>query len=84
MAIEGPPAIINNDLVSRSEIHMQIFYLALGFIVVGVGFLKSSISTLVGDLYEIEIQEETLLGLQFFIWELEDRGFWTLLCAFCR
>ncbi|MDB5685789.1 MAG: amino acid/peptide transporter, partial [Rhizorhabdus sp.] len=30
---------------------LSIFYLALGFIVVGVGFLKANISTIVGSLY---------------------------------
>ncbi len=82
MAIEGPPAIINDDLVSRSEIHMQIFYLALGFIVVGVGFLKSSISTLVGDLYEIEDPRRDS-GFTIFYMGINIGAFVaTLLCAF--
>lgn len=51
MAIEGPPAEIKDGEVLRSEFHLQIFYFALSFIVVGVGFLKASISTLVGSLY---------------------------------
>ena len=31
--------------------HEQAFYLALSFIIVGVGFLKANISTIVGGLY---------------------------------
>ncbi|MGI9321960.1 MAG: peptide MFS transporter [Pseudomonadales bacterium] len=41
MAIEGPP----------NDFYQQTFYLSLAFIVIGVGFLKASISTMVGELY---------------------------------
>ena len=52
MAIEGPPAEFIDGKIIRSDFYLQIFYFSLGFIVVGVGFLKASISTLVGSLYE--------------------------------
>ncbi|MBL6686943.1 MAG: peptide MFS transporter [Pseudomonadales bacterium] len=52
MAIEGPQAVQSADGVVRSSIHEQFFYLALAFIVVGVGFLKANISTIVGSLYQ--------------------------------
>ena len=52
MAIEGPPATQGADGVARSAVHEQFFYLSLAFIVVGVGFLKANISTIVGSLYE--------------------------------
>ena len=52
MAVEGPQAEILDGEIIRSNFHLQVFYFALGFIVVGVGFLKASISTLVGLLYE--------------------------------
>ena len=51
MAYEGPPAVMMGETVSRSVQHEQAFYLALSFIVVGVGFLKANISTIVGGLY---------------------------------
>jgi POT family proton-dependent oligopeptide transporter len=52
MAYEGSPAIINADRsVSRDTFGLQIFYLSLSFIIVGVGFLKSNISSIVGSLY---------------------------------
>mgnify|MGYP001166229693 CR=1 FL=1 len=52
MAFEGPRAEVIGEDVIRSDFHLQVFYFSLGFIVVGVGFLKASISTLVGLLYE--------------------------------
>ena len=51
MAFEGPPATVVDGVVIRSQGYEQIFYLALSFIVVGVGFLKANISTIVGALY---------------------------------
>ncbi|MBQ75070.1 MAG: MFS transporter [Gammaproteobacteria bacterium] len=54
MAFEGPPAIRleGQSEVVRDDFYNQIFYLSLAFIVVGVGFLKANISTIVGQLYE--------------------------------
>ena len=37
--------------IIRDEFALQIFYLSLSFIVMGVGFLKANISSLVGELY---------------------------------
>jgi POT family proton-dependent oligopeptide transporter len=55
MAIEGSPATstsFNGSItVVRDEVSLQIFYLSLAFIIMGVGFLKGNISTLVGSLY---------------------------------
>ncbi|MDA1076619.1 MAG: peptide MFS transporter [Proteobacteria bacterium] len=51
MAIEGLPAQIVDGQVLRSEISVNVLYLALSFIIVGVGFLKPSISSIVGQLY---------------------------------
>jgi len=39
--------------VQRDQNYINIFYLALGFIIMGVGFLKANISAIVGQLYEI-------------------------------
>jgi POT family proton-dependent oligopeptide transporter len=51
MAFEGPAAYINDGMLIREGIYEKIFYLSLAFIVVGVGFLKANISTIVGSLY---------------------------------
>ncbi|MBT7371533.1 MAG: MFS transporter, partial [Gammaproteobacteria bacterium] len=51
MAFEGPPSEQVDGTVVRNFLHEQVFYLSLAFIVVGVGFLKASISTIVGQLY---------------------------------
>lgn len=37
--------------ILRDDFALQIFYLSLSFIVMGVGFLKANISSLVGELY---------------------------------
>ena len=55
MAFEGPgpaqyPEFTPADM--QSGMFINIFWLALAFIVMGMGFLKSSISVLVGQLYE--------------------------------
>ena len=52
MAFEGEPARVVDGEVVRDEVALQIFYLSLAFIIMGVGFLKSSISNIVGQLYD--------------------------------
>ncbi|MBO6658470.1 MAG: peptide MFS transporter, partial [Pseudomonadales bacterium] len=52
MAFEGPPSRVIDGEVVRETLYEQIFYLSLALIIVGVGFLKASISTIVGQLYE--------------------------------
>jgi len=51
MAFEGEPARLVDGVVLRDAVALNIFYLSLGFISVGVGFLKPNISSIVGDLY---------------------------------
>lgn len=49
-----PAAIPTADLVTRTEqqpIYVQILFFSLSLIIVGVGFLKANISTIVGALY---------------------------------
>ncbi|WP_084418659.1 peptide MFS transporter [Henriciella litoralis] len=48
MAIEGSPVAEGG---SPDPTVMNIFYLSLALIIVGVGFLKANISTIVGELY---------------------------------
>jgi proton-dependent oligopeptide transporter, POT family len=51
MAIEGTQAAMVNGAVVRDESALRVFYLSLSLIIVGVGFLKPNISTVVGQLY---------------------------------
>ena len=55
MAFEGSTAVatvVNGEtVVERDPFYLQIFYLSLALIIMGVGFLKANISTLVGSLY---------------------------------
>lgn len=51
MAFEGPPAIADGEVITRSQTHLQIFFLSLALIIGGVGFLKANISIIVGKLY---------------------------------
>ena len=48
MAIEGEPVAPGQ---SPNEIILNVFYLSLALIIMGVGFLKANISTIVGELY---------------------------------
>ena len=52
MAYEGPgPAAGLSAEQIQSSLHINVFWLALAFIIMGVGFLKANISVLVGQLY---------------------------------
>lgn len=51
MAVEGEQARLVNGAVVRDEGALQVFYLSLALIIMGVGFLKPNISTIVGKLY---------------------------------
>ncbi len=51
MAFEGDAATLVNGVVVRDEASLRVFYLSLSLIIMGVGFLKPNISTIVGKLY---------------------------------
>ncbi|MFC7301287.1 peptide MFS transporter [Cognatiluteimonas weifangensis] len=51
MAFEGADARVVDGVVVRDAGALQVFYLSLALIVMGVGFLKPNISTIVGKLY---------------------------------
>jgi POT family proton-dependent oligopeptide transporter len=51
MALEGSPARVVAGAVVRDEAALQTLYFSLAFIIIGVGFLKPSISSIVGQLY---------------------------------
>ena len=54
MAFEGEQASVVNGQVVQDQGALQIFYFSLALIVIGVGFLKPNISTIVGQLYAEE------------------------------
>ncbi len=51
MAFEGTPATRVNGTVVRDTAALWVFYSSLALIIIGVGFLKPNISTIVGRLY---------------------------------
>lgn len=52
LAFEGRQATLSAaGFVERDQFAIQVFYFALAFIIMGVGFLKANISSLVGELY---------------------------------
>ena len=53
MAYEGNAATqsMTGEII-RDEVALQFFYFSLALIILGVGFLKANISSLVGELYE--------------------------------
>jgi len=57
MAVEGTPAqyiageTVQDHHIVRDENALQVFYFSIALIIVGVGFLKPNISTIVGKLY---------------------------------
>ncbi|MDE0453637.1 MAG: peptide MFS transporter [Gammaproteobacteria bacterium] len=54
MAFEGAPASLVDGVVVRDGVAVWVLYLALAFIIVGVGFLKPAISNIVGQLYAVD------------------------------
>ena len=54
MAYEGSAAVVVDGVIVRDELALQVFYLSLALIIVGVGLLKPNISTIVGRLYPDE------------------------------
>jgi len=51
MAFEGTAAARVDGVVTRDAFALQVFYASLALIIMGVGFLKPNISTIVGRLY---------------------------------
>jgi proton-dependent oligopeptide transporter, POT family len=53
MAYEGNAATQSlTGEITRDNFALQVFYFSLAFIILGVGFLKANISSLVGELYQ--------------------------------
>ena len=54
MAFEGNAATQSmTGEITRDNFALQVFYFSLALIILGVGFLKANISSLVGELYEV-------------------------------
>lgn len=52
MVFEGSAAVrLDDGTISRDELSLQIFYFSMALIILGVGFLKANISSIVGELY---------------------------------
>lgn len=51
MAYEGHQATLIDGVLKQDTFALQVFYFSLALIVMGVGFLKSNISSIVGELY---------------------------------
>jgi POT family proton-dependent oligopeptide transporter len=51
MAFEGHQATLVEGVKVRDEGALQVFYFSLSLIIMGVGFLKPNVSTIVGKLY---------------------------------
>ena len=82
MAFEGTPATIGADgSIIRDNNAMQIFYFSMGLIIVGVGFLKANISSIVGNLYDVG-DEKRDSGFTIFYMGINLGSFMaTLLCG---
>ena len=52
LAFEGHQATIVDGVVQQDTLALKVFYFSLALIIIGVGFLKPNISTIVGRLYE--------------------------------
>ena len=54
MAYEGNAATQSmTGEITRDNLALQVFYFSMALIILGVGFLKANISSLVGELYEV-------------------------------
>ncbi|MBX7079853.1 MAG: oligopeptide:H+ symporter [Nannocystaceae bacterium] len=51
MVYEGHAAFVRDGVVVRDDAALQVLYLSLSLIIVGVGLLKPNVSTIVGRLY---------------------------------
>jgi proton-dependent oligopeptide transporter, POT family len=86
MAFEGPEAtrqmVDGETVVQRDQVYTQVFYLSLALIIVGVGFLKANISSIVGQLYE-DSDPRRDAGFTIFYMGINLGAFTaTLLCAY--
>jgi proton-dependent oligopeptide transporter, POT family len=54
LAYEGTQAYkLPDETIQQDNFALQVFYFSLAFIIMGVGFLKANISSIVGELYAV-------------------------------
>jgi len=76
-----PQADYELTVEGRSSLFVNIFYLALAFIIMGVGFLKANISSIVGQLYE-ENDPRRDSGFTLYYYGINLGAFWaSVLCG---
>ena len=76
-----PKGEYTTPVVDRDPIYLAIFYLALSLIIMGVGFLKPNISTIVGQLYG-ENDPRRDPGFTLYYYGINLGAFWAaLLCT---
>lgn len=92
LVIEGLPASasvpptlaagsFDTEVVERDRTYVNIFYLALALIIMGVGFLKANISSIVGQLYE-ENDPRRDGGFTLYYYGINLGSFWAaILCG---
>ncbi len=81
MAFEGEQARLLDGAVVRDEFALKVFYFSLALIIVGVGFLKPNISTIVGKLYK-EVDDRRDSGFTIFYMGINLGSFLaTLICG---
>ncbi|MFY0628205.1 MAG: peptide MFS transporter [Reichenbachiella sp.] len=82
MAFEGTQASVVDGVIIQDKFALSIFYFSLALIIVGVGFLKPNISTIVGKLYPVG-DERRDSGFTIFYMGINLGSFCaTLLCGY--
>jgi POT family proton-dependent oligopeptide transporter len=76
-----PKADYKLDVKDRDPLYLNIFWLALSLIIVGVGFLKPNISTIVGQLYP-QGDPRRDAGFNLYYYGINLGSFWaSILCG---
>ena len=76
-----PQGTFEIERVERDRMFLNIFYLALALIIMGVGFLKANISSIVGQLYE-ENDPRRDGGFTLYYYGINLGSFWAaILCG---
>ena len=82
MAYEGHAAKVVDGVTVRDDFALQVFYLSLALIIMGVGFLKPNISTIVGQLYP-QGDPRRDSGFTLYYYGINLGAFWAaVLCGF--
>ncbi|MEO9806145.1 MAG: peptide MFS transporter [Reichenbachiella sp.] len=82
LAFEGDQAKMVDGTLVQDDFALNIFYFSLALIIVGVGFLKPNISTIVGKLYEVGDKRRDS-GFTIFYMGINLGSFWaTILCGY--